>query len=101
MSERDLEEEYFAKREREKLAALKADLEKEAAAKAAVERREAHYHRCGKCGDSMDTKAFRGVEIEVCPSCGAVLLDRGELRQLAGKDRSGALQGMLNFFGAE
>jgi Zn-finger nucleic acid-binding protein len=32
---------------------------------------------------------FKGVEIEKCPDCGAVLLDPGELEQLAGKDESG------------
>lgn len=101
MSERDLEEEYFAKREREKLAALKADLDQEAASRAVEERRELHYHRCGKCGDAMVTKGYRGVEIEVCPTCGAVLLDPGELQQLAGEDRSGVLKGMLSFFGKD
>jgi Zn-finger nucleic acid-binding protein len=32
---------------------------------------------------------FKGVEIEKCPACSAVLLDPGELEQLAGKDESG------------
>ena len=36
----------------------------------------------------METKLFKGVEIEICPNCGAVLLDPGELEQLAGKDES-------------
>ena len=32
----------------------------------------------------MEPKIFQGVEIDICPSCGAVLLDPGELEELAG-----------------
>jgi Zn-finger nucleic acid-binding protein len=39
----------------------------------------------------MDTQLFKGVEIERCAGCGAVLLDPGELEELAGKDQSGGL----------
>lgn len=41
----------------------------------------------------MDTTIFKGVEIERCPSCGAVLLDPGELEELAGEDQSGFFAG--------
>lgn len=99
MSERDLEEEYFAKEQREQLAKLKAKAEAEARAQALEERRALHHHRCGKCGGAMETRGFRGVEIEVCPDCGAVLLDPGELEQLSGGDQGGVMKGLLNFLG--
>ena len=98
MPERDLEEEYFHERDREKILELKKKWEGEAAAKALQERRELHYHRCGKCGASMETKPFRGIEIEVCVECGSVLLDPGELELLAGEDKSGVMNGLLSFF---
>jgi hypothetical protein len=101
MSERDLEEEYFAKEDREKLAKLKAKQEAEAAAKARIARKEAHFNKCGKCGADMDTHPFRGVEIEICPECGAVLLDNGELEKLAGTDEGGMLSKMLSIFNRE
>ena len=98
MSERDLEEEHFAKLDREKLQKLKAKQQAEEAERALAARRELHHHKCGKCGDSMETKAFRGVEIEICPSCGAVLLDPGELEDLAGQDQGGLLSGLFGVF---
>ncbi len=98
MSERDLEEEYFAKQDREKLAKLKAKRAAEEAAQQLVARKEMHFNKCGKCGADMDTHPFRGVEIEICPECGAVLLDNGELETLAGKDEGGVLSKMLSIF---
>jgi len=98
---RDLEEEYFAKADREKIAALKAKREAEEAVAAAEARKQLHHHKCGKCGGDMDTKPFRGVEIEICATCGSVLLDPGELEQLAGTDQSGTARALLNFFGRD
>jgi hypothetical protein len=101
MSERDLEAEHFAKLDREKLAKLKAKQQAEAAAMAAEELRQLHHHRCGKCGTAMDTHPFRGVEIEICPACGAVLLDNGELETLAGQDQTGIVAGLFGLFSKE
>ena len=55
-----------------------------------------------KGGGDMKPRDFKGVEIDVCGDCGAVLLDPGELEQLAGSDRSNAfseLAAMLRFRG--
>jgi hypothetical protein len=93
------EDEYFARLELEKAEALKAKLDAEAAAKAAIEQKALHWHRCGKCGTAMDTRLFRGVEVEVCPQCGAVLLDRGELERLAGEEHEGVLTALSALFG--
>lgn len=84
------EDEYFLRADREKLEKLRQK-EAEAKAQAALEeRKKLHFHKCGKCGADMDTQVFKGVEVEVCGECGAVLLDAGELETLAGKDASGA-----------
>jgi uncharacterized protein len=99
VSERTPDDEYFAKIEREKTEKLKQKL----SAEAAVEQREAlrklHHNRCGKCGAAMDTHVFKGLEIEICPDCGAVLLDSGELQTLAGSDQSGIFSGIRDLFG--
>ena len=89
---KNLEEEYFKRQEAEQIKKLKAKVEAEQAAKAAEELKALHYLHCGKCGTKMDTKIFKGVEIDVCGSCGAVLLDNGELETLVGKDESGAFR---------
>ena len=59
------EEEYFHREDQERLRKLKeaADAEKAEADKKAL--RELHLNHCGKCGTRMDTRLFRGVEIEV------------------------------------
>ena len=92
------EEEYFHREDQERLRKLKeaADAEKAEADKKAL--RELHLNHCGKCGTRMDTRLFRGVEIEVCPSCNAVLLDPGELETLVGADQGDRATGFTDFF---
>ena len=98
MSKSDPEEAYFKRQELQKLAAMRAEQEKEDIARALEERKELHYNRCGRCGDMMEPKIFQGVEIDLCPSCGAVLLDPGELETLAGEDNSGVISNIASFF---
>ncbi len=93
------EEDYFSKRDAEKRAKLKADLDTKAQAAARAEAALAHHMKCGKCGGDLTSRLFKGVEIDVCPDCGAVLLDPGELEQLAGEESDGRiLQTLAGFF---
>lgn len=94
----DLEEDYFAREDRKKLEALKQQSESEKSTQALADRKALHHMHCGKCGAPMNTQTFKGVEIEVCPECGAVLLDAGELETLAGKDEAGALATLAELF---
>ena len=103
MSEKghDAEAEYFARQDRENKERLARQLAEERAVTEAAERRALHAGHCGKCGGTLVSRAFRGVEIDVCGGCGAVLLDPGELEQLAGKDESGVVGALAAFFGAK
>lgn len=94
----DPEAEYFARLDREKKQALAEQLADEKAKAEREERKTLHAMRCGKCGGQLEPKPFRGVTIDVCADCGAVLLDPGELEELAGKDESGALASLSRFF---
>ena len=94
----DPEAEYFARLDREKKAAIAEEIAAEKAKAEREERKKIHHLRCGKCGGQLEEKAFRGVTIDICASCGAVLLDPGELEALAGKDESGALTSLARFF---
>jgi rubrerythrin len=85
----DHEDEYFHRQDQEKLDKLRSKVGEETAQSEADAAKALHFHKCGKCGSEMGTILFKGVEIEKCPDCGAVLLDPGELEQLAGKDESG------------
>ncbi len=93
------EDEYFARIEASKKARLNEMLADEDAKAEADRLKELHYLRCGKCGQAMETTHYKGVEIEVCPACGAVLLDAGELQQLAGEERHGILTAVAHVFG--
>ena len=100
MSEKssDPEAEYFARIDLEKKKALAEQVAADKARSDKAERKQAHWMRCGKCGGELAPQPFRGVTIDVCADCGSVLLDPGELEQLAGKDESGALAPLARFF---
>jgi hypothetical protein len=85
------EEEYIHRLNQKNLGKLRAEQDADSALAEASARKDLHFHKCGKCGTDMDTVLFKGVEIERCSDCGAVLLDPGELEQLAGKDQSGGI----------
>ncbi len=40
---------------------------------------------CVKCTSVLDRKEIAGIEVDICPSCGGVWLDRGELEKLGEK----------------
>jgi rubrerythrin len=85
----DHEDEYFHREDQAKLDKLRGEASADKASEEAAAAKALHFHKCGKCGSDMDTMLFKGVEIERCPACSAVLLDPGELEQLAGKDEGG------------
>jgi hypothetical protein len=93
------EDEYFHKLDQEAKARLKARLDEEHAVQDHAARVALHRGRCGKCGGVMKARPFRGVEIDVCEECGSVLLDPGELQQLAGKDDSAVFSSFFSMFG--
>jgi len=94
------EDDYFARLELEKKRKLREQITENQAVEDIAARKALHFHKCGKCGDDMETVPFRGVEVEICPGCGAVLLDPGELEQLAGNDKGGVISGFFeSFFG--
>ncbi len=74
-----LENEYFHRKEKEKLERLKA---------AAVDdqMRRAAGNRCPKCGEALQAMTFRGVPLDKCPGCGGVWLGPRDLQALAEKD---------------
>jgi hypothetical protein len=93
------EEEYFKKIEAEQMAKLRAIQDAASDAEALIALKSLHYHRCGKCGQHMNSEIYRGIEIEVCTDCQAVLLDPGELNTLAGDDNSAWITSFFQVFG--
>lgn len=82
------EDEYFAREEHERLAKLRA---KDAADRVAAERKS-HHLRCPKCGATLKTEMFHGVQVERCPEDGGIWLDAGEIEQLMHHEDPGLLR---------
>ena len=81
------EDEYFAREDAERLARLRArgKADQEAA------ERKSHYMKCPKCGATLHTETFHGVQIDRCPECHGVWLDDGEMALLMHEDDPGML----------
>ena len=72
------ENQYFAQRDRELLAKLKK--EKEAEQEESL--RKHALGRCPKCGDNLIIRLINDVEIDECPTCQGMWLDKGELEAM-------------------
>jgi len=88
------EEEYFAKLEAERLERKKA----EQAKLAADAERKSHYMRCPKCGGQLVTEEFHRVQIDRCPDCHGLWLDRGEIDAVMKFEDKGLLSRALGEF---
>jgi hypothetical protein len=84
-AERAREDEYFAKRDRELLEKLR----EEKGEHAEETLRKIALMRCPKCGAALDSRQMRGVNVEHCPKCDGIWMDRGELEQIAGTESEG------------
>lgn len=91
------EKEFFAREELEKKHRLQEKQKNEIAAKNLNERKQAHFMKCPKCGDDLKTIRISFVDVEECPSCGAMVLDKGELAKLKTADSS-ILKSLLEVF---
>ena len=78
------EEEYFARRNAELIAAQRAKLD-ESRQKG---ERALHYMKCPKCGSDLHEREFHHVRIDECAECGGMWLDKGEMEMLSHVDRS-------------
>jgi Zn-finger nucleic acid-binding protein len=57
---------------------------------------------CIKCENALERRDISGVEVDVCPNCGGVWLDHGELQQLAQRPADlGAMVNQIQFNAAD
>ena len=90
------EEEFFAREEAEKLYRLHKERLKAQDAAAAEAEKQAHYMKCPKCGYGLETIKWRSVDVDKCFRCGVIVLDDGELEQLAGQESAGGFIASLS-----
>jgi hypothetical protein len=81
---RNLEEEYFHRKNQEAIEKLRAKL------KVAAERKapDTLSLECPRCDGTLTEVQFEGVAIDICGKCAGVWLDAGELAQLT-KEKKG------------
>ena len=84
---RNLEEEYFHRKNQEAIEKLRAKMKVAAEAKAAG----LSSMKCPRCDGTLKESAVDDVLIEMCDKCGGVWLDSGELEQLTRKESGGWL----------
>lgn len=93
------EDEYFAKREAEKLEKLRQEGAEKRAAEEKEAQRKLHHMHCPKCGSHLHEEHYHGVKIDRCRSCHGVWLDAGEIETLLDKPESGTGHFLKDFVG--
>ncbi|MDJ0764811.1 MAG: zf-TFIIB domain-containing protein [Myxococcota bacterium] len=94
----DKEEEYFARKEYERLKALAEEQAKQEAEKERKERQALHYMHCPKCGGDLVEIAYREVHIDKCTSCAGIWLDAGELETILETEDNSLVKRILKVF---
>ena len=76
------EQEYFLRMEMDRLKTLREEHRKKQAEEDRKRLKELHFMHCTKCGQAMATTQLHEIEVEICPDCGGIYLDAGELDKL-------------------
>jgi uncharacterized protein len=86
------EDEYFGKQSLEIIHEMRLKLDAERKSS----ERKAHHNKCPHCGADLEEHHEEHVKIDVCPECGGIWLDNGELEQLRRVNRArGVTRGVL------
>ena len=88
------EDEYFAKQDAELIKQMRAKLDTERA----QAERKSHFMKCPKCGGDMKEEDRGHVKVDVCPDCGGMFLDAGELELMRKVESSGGKNVFQNMF---
>lgn len=82
------EVEFFAKEEVEKRHRLHELHKRDSETQENLKKRKLHHMKCGKCGGDFKTIRMSFVDVEECQDCGALLLDKGELKKIKVSDNT-------------
>lgn len=91
------EDAYFAAEDAEKLHRLAQEKHKEKELHIQQTQKALHYMKCPKCGDNLRTVQHHFVEIDECPTCGVIVLDKGELDKII-RDETSILKSFVDVF---
>ncbi|MCX8026966.1 MAG: zf-TFIIB domain-containing protein [Thermodesulfovibrionales bacterium] len=97
MKPSELEEEYMARKEFERLKKLEEEKQKKMLETEKQKLKELHYMKCPKCGMNLVEIDYKNIKIDKCTECEGVWLDAGELEQVS-KLEKGALDKLFGVF---
>ena len=80
---RDLEEEYFHRKNQEAIQKLRKKIAFSEQAKATG----LSSMSCPRCDGNLKHERFEEVDIDVCDKCGGIWVDSGELERLTSRER--------------
>src|SRR5437773_12464948 len=80
------EDEYFARQDAELIKQMRAKLDGERSA----QDRKAHYMKCPKDGADLKEEMHGQAKVDLCPECGGMWLDAGELALMQHVEKAGA-----------
>ena len=88
---KNLEEEYFHRKNQEAIEKLREKIKVAEQAKAAG----TSSMRCPRCDGNLKESKFEEMLIDTCEKCGGVWLDSGELMELSKKRKAGWLSSIF------
>lgn len=91
------EQQYFITQEVARLKRLHEERQSSQKAEERARLKELHFMHCAKCGGKMEITTLESVEIEICPDCGGVYLDAGELAKIMDEKTRGPFADALAF----
>jgi len=75
-------EDYFRKRDHEKLKEYRGKLKKIQLTEEKEARKKLHFMHCPKCGAEMQIVKLEGIEVDKCSECIGIYFDNEELEKL-------------------
>lgn len=91
------EDEYFVKLDAELLKQRRAELDAQRAARDAAAATEAPL--CPRCKVALTERELQQVHVDICPQCGGMWLDAGELDLIRDARKSGISRFVDDLFG--
>lgn len=92
------EQEYFLREEMERLRKLREEHRQKLEVQEREKLKALHWMHCPKCGVEMATTSMHQVEVELCPGCGGIYLDAGELDKVLEEKTRGGFASALSSF---
>lgn len=85
----ETEEEFFARKEYDRLKKSQEDSQKNLAADQRAKEKELHYMKCPKCGMNLVEIDYKNIKVDKCSACEGIWLDAGELEMMGQMDKGG------------